>query len=419
MTATDPLDVAAVKKDFPLLDREVHGKRARLPRLGHTSQKPPRRARRHGRRYYERSNANVHRGIYLIAEEATAALEGARAKVARFIGAPPTREVVFTKNATEALNLVAKAVGPGQPRRRATPSCSPSSSTTPTSSRGTSSHAETGHRAALDPASPPTATSTSPTSTAWSTAPSSSAFTAMSNVLGTITPVERLADAAHAAGALARRRRLPVRAPPRHRRAGLGRRLRRLHRPQDAAAPPASACSGAPRSCSTPCPPFLGGGEMILNVTKDGFTTNELPVEVRGRHAADRRGRRARRRRRLPRPASAWTPCASTRSRSPATPCAPSPSASATTSPSTARASRPSAAACCPSPTATSTPTTSPRCSTSTACASGPATTAPSRSCASSGVGATARASLYVYNDEHDVDALADALAAAADFFAL
>ena len=68
---------------------------------------------------------------------------------------------------------------------------------------------------------------------------------------------------------------------------------------------------------------------------------------------------------------------------------------------------------------ATCTPTTSPRCSTSAASACGPATTAPSPSCAVLGVGATARASLYVYNDESDIDALADALDAAGEFFAL
>src|SRR5690606_19853461 len=61
--------------------------------------------------YYERSNANVHRGTYLIAQEATEALEGARATVAAFIGAPAARNVVFAKNATEALNLVARSWG--------------------------------------------------------------------------------------------------------------------------------------------------------------------------------------------------------------------------------------------------------------------------------------------------------------------
>jgi acetylornithine deacetylase/succinyl-diaminopimelate desuccinylase-like protein len=62
-------------------------------------------------RYYETSNANVHRAAYSLAEAATNALEGARAKVARFIGAGSANEVVFTKNATESLNLVAHAWG--------------------------------------------------------------------------------------------------------------------------------------------------------------------------------------------------------------------------------------------------------------------------------------------------------------------
>ena len=107
---TDTLDVAAIKKDFPILEREVHGGRLVYLDSANTSQKP-RVVLDAMARYYERSNANVHRGTYLIAEEATAALEEARAKVARFIGAGHSREVVFTKNATEALNLVAKAWG--------------------------------------------------------------------------------------------------------------------------------------------------------------------------------------------------------------------------------------------------------------------------------------------------------------------
>ncbi|MGH9259819.1 MAG: aminotransferase class V-fold PLP-dependent enzyme, partial [Acidimicrobiales bacterium] len=107
---TDPLDVERIKKDFPILDREVRGKRLVYLDSANTSQKP-RAVLDAIETYYERSNANVHRGTYLIAEEATAALEGARAKVARFIGARSEREVVFAKNATEALNLVAKAWG--------------------------------------------------------------------------------------------------------------------------------------------------------------------------------------------------------------------------------------------------------------------------------------------------------------------
>ncbi len=78
-------------------------------------------------------------------------------------------------------------------------------------------------------------------------------FTAMSNVLGTITPVKQLCDAAHAAGAVADRRRLPVRAAQRHRRAGVGRRLRSPSAATSCAARRASACCGAARPCSTRC----------------------------------------------------------------------------------------------------------------------------------------------------------------------
>jgi cysteine desulfurase/selenocysteine lyase len=108
-------DVALVRKDFPILEREV---RPGVPLVyldsAATSQKPLR-VLDAMRDYDERHNANVHRGIHTLAEEATALYEGARDKVAAFIGAPDRREVVFTKNSTEALNLMAHVLpfGPG------------------------------------------------------------------------------------------------------------------------------------------------------------------------------------------------------------------------------------------------------------------------------------------------------------------
>jgi cysteine desulfurase/selenocysteine lyase len=108
-------DVAVVRKDFPILQREV---RPGVPLVyldsAATSQKPLA-VLDAIRDYDERHNANVHRGIHTLAEEATALYEGAREKVARFIGAPDPREVVFTKNSTEALNLLARVIplGPG------------------------------------------------------------------------------------------------------------------------------------------------------------------------------------------------------------------------------------------------------------------------------------------------------------------
>ncbi|REF01114.1 cysteine desulfurase [Thermomonospora umbrina] len=98
-----------IKKDFPLLSRTVRGGRP-LVYLdsGATSQKP-RAVLDAERNFYERHNAAVHRGAHLLAEEATDAFEGARATIATFIGAVPG-EIVFTKNATEGINLVAYAM---------------------------------------------------------------------------------------------------------------------------------------------------------------------------------------------------------------------------------------------------------------------------------------------------------------------
>jgi cysteine desulfurase/selenocysteine lyase len=103
-------DVEAVRKDFPILDRVVHGdKRLVYLDSAATSQKP-RQVLDAEAEYYERHNANVHRGVHALAEEATDRYEAARDKVAAFVGAPDRSEVVFTKNSTEALNLVAYAM---------------------------------------------------------------------------------------------------------------------------------------------------------------------------------------------------------------------------------------------------------------------------------------------------------------------
>ena len=103
-------DVDRIRKDFPILDREV---RPGVPLVyldnAATSQKPQQ-VLDAMRDYYEHHNANVHRGIHTLAEEATALYEGARDKVATFINAADRREVIFTKNSTEALNLLARTI---------------------------------------------------------------------------------------------------------------------------------------------------------------------------------------------------------------------------------------------------------------------------------------------------------------------
>jgi cysteine desulfurase/selenocysteine lyase len=270
---TDPLDVERIKKDFPILERVVRGHRLVYLDSANTSQKP-RQVLEAVDRYYEQSNANVHRGTYLIAEEATAALEGARAKVANFIGAGAAREVVFAKNATEALNLVAKAWGRANLRAG-----------DPVVITELEHHAnivpwhqlasELGIELRWIPVGPDGHLDLTDLDRLVDGARVVS-FAAMSNVLGTLNPVRRLVDAAHTVGAIAvvdASQYVP-------------------HMPTDVGAWGADFAAFTGHKMCGPTgigvlwgteqildatPPFLTGGEMILNVTKEGFTANELP----------------------------------------------------------------------------------------------------------------------------------------------
>ena len=103
---------AAIRADFPILWETVNGKPLTYLDSGATSQKPDVVLRALDD-YYRQYNANVHRGIYQISERATTVYEGARHKVARFIGATDDREVIFTRGTTEGINLVASSWGRG------------------------------------------------------------------------------------------------------------------------------------------------------------------------------------------------------------------------------------------------------------------------------------------------------------------
>jgi cysteine desulfurase / selenocysteine lyase len=107
-------DVARVRNDFPILGREINGHPLVYLDSANTSQKPVQ-VLDVMRTYWERHNANVSRSVHTLGTESTTAYEDARAKIARFIGAASPDEVVFTKNSTEAINLVAHtlSVGPG------------------------------------------------------------------------------------------------------------------------------------------------------------------------------------------------------------------------------------------------------------------------------------------------------------------
>ena len=104
------LDAPKLRADFPIFEQLIHGKPLAYLDSAVTSHKP-RQVLDTVRTFYETSYGNVHRGVYMLSERSTEAYEGARQKVASFVNAPSPREVIFTRNATEGLNLVAYAWG--------------------------------------------------------------------------------------------------------------------------------------------------------------------------------------------------------------------------------------------------------------------------------------------------------------------
>src|SRR5438067_13114704 len=108
--AVAPLDVAAIRSDFPILAREINGHPLVYLDNAATTQKP-RAVLAAMDAYYRTTNANVHRGVYTMEEEDTEQYEGARASVAALINAPGTEQIIFTRNTTETINLVALSWG--------------------------------------------------------------------------------------------------------------------------------------------------------------------------------------------------------------------------------------------------------------------------------------------------------------------
>jgi len=267
------LDVARVQADFPILKRQVHGRRLVYLDSASSSQKPTAvlDAMDH---LYRESYANVHRGVYQIAEEATAAYEGARSRVARFLGASSPSEIVFTRNVTEAINLVAYSwgranLGPGDVV--VLTELEHHANVVPWHILA----AERGIELRWVPLGKDFRLDLSGLDELLDGA-KLFAFSAASNVLGTMTDVRFLADAAHAAGALALVDAAQF-AP---------------HRRTDVAGwdadfvgvtghkmlgPTAIGALWARPELLDAMPPFLGGGEMIRDVRQDGFTPNEVP----------------------------------------------------------------------------------------------------------------------------------------------
>ena len=267
------IEVAAIRKDFPILGELQDGKRLVYLDSGASSQRPNS-VLDAMNDLYTHSYANVHRGVYQMAERATNAYEGARAKVAQFIGAPSANEIIFTKNATEAINLVAHSWG------RANLQAGDAVVLTIMEHHANivpwqMLAAEIGFEIRWVPVGEDGMLDTSNLDTLLYGA-KLFAFTAMSNVLGTLTDPIALCAAAKAAGAITvidACQSVP-------------------HMPTDVVAWDADFVVFSGHKMLGPSgigvlwgraellnvmPPFLGGGGMILNVTTEGFVPDEIP----------------------------------------------------------------------------------------------------------------------------------------------
>src|SRR5437763_1512919 len=106
-----PFTAETYRADFPILQQKAYGGKPLVYLDSAATSQKPWQVIEAEKKYYETSNANVHRGLHLLAERATEIYEGARAKVARFISAARPEEIAWTKNATEAINLIAHGYG--------------------------------------------------------------------------------------------------------------------------------------------------------------------------------------------------------------------------------------------------------------------------------------------------------------------
>ena len=292
-TATEPFDVAKVKADFPILQQEVKGRPIVFLDSAASSQKP-RAVIDAMSEYYETINANVHRGVYEIAEKATNALEAARLRIGRFIGAPkPETEVLFTKNATEALNLVAQSwgranLGPGDAVLLT--QLEHHANIVPWFQLA----AEKGFEVRWIPLTADAQLDLSEIDTLLDGV-KLLGLTAMSNVAGTITPIAELTAKAHAAGALVclDACQYVPHLPTRLDELGVDFAAFSGHK---MLGPTGVGVLWGREELLEAMPPWLGGGGMILNVTLDGFLPAALPAkfeagtppiaEIVGLHAA-------------------------------------------------------------------------------------------------------------------------------------
>jgi cysteine desulfurase/selenocysteine lyase len=201
LSTVDLQRTLTIRQDFPILARQIHGKPLVYLDSGASSQKPTSVLEAMDR-YYQTSHANVNRGVYVLSEEATEAMEQARVKVARFIKAKSAKQVIFTRNATESINLVNYSWGLANIRAGDTillTEMEHHANLVPWQLLA----ARTGAKLEFVPFTEEGLLDQDEyTRLLEVTRPKLVAFTAMSNVLGTITPAKAMTAQAHAVGAI-------------------------------------------------------------------------------------------------------------------------------------------------------------------------------------------------------------------------
>jgi cysteine desulfurase / selenocysteine lyase len=274
-TPTIARSAADVRQDFPILARLVHGDKPFVYLDSTASSQKPRMVLEAMDEYYHMYNANVHRGVYEVSEEATARMEKARVKVARFINARQSKQVIFTRNTSESINLVAYSWGNANIR--------PGDIIVLTEMEHHSNLVpwhllakRTGARLEFIPVSDDGQLRLDVYAQLLEKRPKLVAFTQMSNVLGTINPAQEMIAAAHAFGALTlidAAQSVP-------------------HFPVDVQeldadflcfsghkmlGPTGIGVLYGKRELLEEMPPFLGGGDMIRTVHLRESTWNDLP----------------------------------------------------------------------------------------------------------------------------------------------
>ncbi|GER88109.1 cysteine desulfurase [Dictyobacter vulcani] len=266
--------LAEIRQDFPILARQVHGKPFIYLDSTASSQKPTA-VLTAMNEYYHQHNANVHRGVYLVSEEATAGMEKARVKIARFINARQSKQIIFTRNTTESINLVAHTWGSAN--------ISSGDLIILTEMEHHSNLVpwqllaqRTGARLEFVPVTDDGLLQLDVYADLLRQQPKLVAFTHMSNVLGTINPIHEMIAQAHAAGAITMVD--AAQSVP--------------HLPVDVQALDADfLCFSAhkmlgptgigvlygKKALLEAMPPFMGGGDMIRTVKLRESTWNDLP----------------------------------------------------------------------------------------------------------------------------------------------